>query len=110
MGALRYQQPRLILFHTNCEPDSEYWLIIKKIAASKMRVVQRSPPEFLWGKPVKVRPFTFFGHFVIGLPVSQHEHKLAKYLLGSFLRTSSTKGFLKGDHCADQLRFFPKDL
>ena len=59
MGALRYQQPRLILFHTNCEPDSEYWFIIKKIAASKMRVVQRSPPEFFWGKSIKVSPLLF---------------------------------------------------
>jgi len=62
------------------------------------------------GKVNQSKPFTFFGHFIIGLPVSQHERKLTKYLLRSFLQTSSTKGFLKGNHCADQLRFFPKHL
>jgi len=59
MGALKYQKPRLILFHTNCEPDSEYWFDIKKIAGSKLQVVQRSLPDVIWGKSIQVKLFMF---------------------------------------------------
>jgi len=59
MGALKYQKPHLILFHTNCEPDSEYWFIFKKIAGSSLRVVQRSFPDVVWGKSIQVRVFIF---------------------------------------------------
>jgi len=54
MGALRYQKPRLILFHCNCEPTGEYWDAFKAIARKTLRIVQRTPPENIWGKSIKV--------------------------------------------------------
>ncbi|XP_076802206.1 uncharacterized protein LOC143446456 isoform X1 [Clavelina lepadiformis] len=54
LGAFRYQNPKLILFHTDCEPESEYWVVFKKIAGATLRLVKRSPPLTIWGIPIKV--------------------------------------------------------
>jgi len=54
MGALRYQKPRLILFHCDCEPTGEYWDAFKTIAAKSLRIVRRTPPETIWGLKIGV--------------------------------------------------------
>lgn len=55
MGALRYQRPRVILFHTDCEPHGDYWEALRRIAGEKLKVVKRSPPEKIWGLDIKVQ-------------------------------------------------------
>nr|CAB3262881.1 uncharacterized protein LOC100184557 [Phallusia mammillata] len=49
VGALRYQKPDLILFHTDSEPSGEYWDAFKFLAGKKLKIVKRSPPKSIWG-------------------------------------------------------------
>jgi len=53
-GALRYQKPRMILFHCNCEPTGDYWEAFKEIAGKTLKIVRRTPPEKIWGINIKV--------------------------------------------------------
>jgi len=54
IGALRYQNPALILFHTDCEPTGPYWEAFKAIAGKRLLVVKRTAPTKVWGIDVKV--------------------------------------------------------
>ncbi|XP_002122051.2 uncharacterized protein LOC100184557 [Ciona intestinalis] len=52
-SAYEYQEPDLILFHTNCEPNGTYWEALKQTIDSKLKIVKRSPPTTIWGHPVQ---------------------------------------------------------
>ena len=54
LSALKYQNPALILVHTNCPPKGVYWDLFKGAAGSKLKIVKKSPPEEIFGKKVKV--------------------------------------------------------
>ena len=54
LSALRYQNPALILVHTDCPPNGIYWDLFKGAAGSKLKVVRKSPPVEIFGKKVEV--------------------------------------------------------
>ena len=54
LGAFRYQKPKVILFHTDCEPKGEYWKALKQILGDTLKIVKRSPPKKVWGIKIAV--------------------------------------------------------
>jgi len=55
IGALRYQDPSIILFHTDCEPSGPYWNAFKAIAGKRLKIVKRTAPAEVWGIDIKVK-------------------------------------------------------
>ena len=53
LSALKYQNPALILLHTDCPPKGVYWDLFKGAAGSKLKIVKKSPPQEIFGKKVK---------------------------------------------------------
>ena len=60
LSAFRYQKPKLILFHTDCEPEGEYWNALKHVLGDTLKIVKRSPPEKVWGFNIAVVWLRFF--------------------------------------------------
>nr|CAB3262880.1 uncharacterized protein LOC100184557 [Phallusia mammillata] len=53
LSAWKFQSPELILFHTTCEPKGYYWDSFKSFVGDTLKIVQRTPPLQVWGKPVR---------------------------------------------------------
>ena len=49
LSALRYQKPQYVLVHGNCEPEGEYWTMLKRAAGEKLKFVKKFPPEKVFG-------------------------------------------------------------
>jgi len=62
LSALRYQQPNLILLHTNCIPNGRYWKIFQKAAGDTLMIIRRSPPQEIFGEKFTVSA-TFYVEF-----------------------------------------------
>ena len=48
-SAINIQKPDIILFHTDCLPRGKYFREVEP----NLRIVKRSPPKQVWGRPVK---------------------------------------------------------
>ena len=57
LSALRYQQPDLILLHTNCVPDGSYWKTFQRAAGNTLMIIRRSPPQEIFGNTFHVSFF-----------------------------------------------------
>ena len=54
LSALRYQNPNLILIHTDCTPSGVYWDLFREAAGEKLKIVRKSPPVEIFGKKIEL--------------------------------------------------------
>ena len=48
LSALRYQKPDYVLIHGDSEPSGTYWEWLKAEAGDKLKLIKKSPPEFIF--------------------------------------------------------------
>lgn len=53
LSALQIQEPDYIFFHTDCPPTGPLWNDFQQAADEKLKVIKRSPPQHIWGLPLK---------------------------------------------------------
>jgi len=52
LSSLKFQNPALIFFHTNCPPNGTYWQAFSNVAGRRLRIVKRTPPVQVWNNAV----------------------------------------------------------
>ena len=48
LSCLKIQKPEKILFHTDCQPEGNYWEKFKEQAGDDLIIVKRSQPTHIW--------------------------------------------------------------
>ena len=48
LSCLKIQKPEKILFHTDCQPEGNYWEKFKEQAGEDLIIVKRSQPTHIW--------------------------------------------------------------